>query len=109
SSASCFRAPDRMPAMPWFPSWHAYSINGSFERLKRTRAVHGRVHVDGSVMVASYCSVSAATRVKRSTRCRPLDEPSMLLLGENPFVSTTSVSPSQWPRELPSHWRIESG
>ena len=57
-------------------------------------------------MVASYCRVLAETRVKRSTRCRSFDTPMKAVLGEKFVVSTTSVSPSQWPRESPIHCRI---
>ena len=34
-----------------------YSMSGSFERLNKTRALHGLVQVAGSVKVTSYCSV----------------------------------------------------
>ena len=97
------RAPARMPNIPRLPSWHAYSISGSLICFIGMRTVQGCVHVEGSDIVTSYCNTSGAMRVKRSTRCRPVDDPIMSLFEEKPIVSTTSVSPSQCPRELPSH------
>ena len=88
-----FRAPERMPAIPTFPSWQAYSSSGSFVRLNRIRAVHGRVQVVGSFMVASYCSVSSATRVKRSTRRRPLDDPGSCSSARTPSFRPPACRP----------------
>ena len=64
---SSARRPPRMPYMLWFPSWHAYSYIGTSVRCSGIDAVHGRVHVSGSVTVKRYSSVSASVRVKRST------------------------------------------
>src|SRR6185503_5184344 len=107
ASASCLRAPARIPNMPRLPSWHAYSISGSSICFIGIRTVHGCVHVAGSLIVTSYCNTSGAMRVKRSTRWSPVDDPIMSLFAEKPIVSTTSVSPSQCPRELPSHCKID--
>ena len=65
-------------------------------------------------MVALYAIVLSLTRAKRSTRWHaslcgtPLSHPAATLVAIQPFplklvVSTTSVSPSQRPRESPSH------
>src|SRR5215831_18340770 len=40
--------------------------------------------------------------------CRPLVEPLKFVLSLKFVVSTTSVSPSQWPRESPSHNRTRA-
>ena len=66
--------------------------------------VQGFVHVVGSSTVNCHSIVSASTRVKRSIRCRFAPEPLKVSLSEKLVVSTTSVSPSQWPRESPFHW-----
>ena len=75
---------------------------GARDRWNGIIAVHGRVHVVSSATVNSYWSRSGLTRVKRSTRCRFSWAPRKLLFGEKFVVSTTSVSPSQCPRESPS-------
>ena len=68
---------------------------GTSVRRNGIDAVHGRVHVSGSVTVYSYSSVSASIRVNRSTSVRLgmvfLHRLSVLKLA----VSTTKVSPSQ--------------
>ncbi|MCH7750120.1 MAG: hypothetical protein IH939_18715 [Acidobacteria bacterium] len=66
--------------------------------MKR-RAVQGCVQVDGSSSVYSYCSISGPTRVNRSVTRTSRVEP--LTPRDRLVVSTTSVSPSQCPRELP--------
>ena len=56
-------------------------------------------------------------RLNRSTRCSVSPEPmatrvdgaKLAVLAVKLVVSTTRVSPSQRPRELPSHWRRSSG
>ena len=73
--------------------------------------VQGAVHAVGSSTVTSYWSVLGPTRVKRSIVWRFSAEPLKslkVLFGEKFVVSTTSVSPSQWPRESPCHWRTLS-
>src|SRR5206468_4087932 len=77
-----------------------------------TAAVQGFVHVFGSSTVYWKSIVSAFTRVKSSTMCifapppgQQLNELSMTFASKF-VVSTTSVLPSQWARESPSHWRI---
>src|SRR5438034_6073403 len=69
-------------------------------------ADHGRTQVDSSSIVKVYWIVSSETRVNRSmTRIFSLES----LKGFLPLkfvVSTTSVSPSQWPRGSPIHWRM---
>src|SRR5262249_3468703 len=82
-----------------------YSYIGSLVLFIGSCTVQGFVHVAGSSTVNSYISVSASTRVNRSTRCifglafRKFDT-------EKLIVSTTSVSPSQRPRESPAHCRM---
>src|SRR5258708_23334632 len=61
------------------------------------------VHVDGSSTVNSYRSVFSPARVKRSIRCVFALEPSRLVSRLKLTVSTTSVLPSQCPRESPLH------
>src|SRR5262245_49032456 len=84
------------------------------------RPVNGLVNVDGSFTVNSYCSVLASTRVKRSTRRRFSADPYSLpeapmralnaaTLDEKFLLSTTSVLPSQRPRESPSHVSMVDG
>ena len=43
-------------------------------------------------------------RRKRSTTCRFSLEPRKAVLSVKLVVSTTSVLPSQWPRESPISW-----
>jgi hypothetical protein len=59
----------------------------------------------GSVNVASYAIVSFAVRVKRSTSFSDGVEPRGVIF--RLAVSTTSVVPSQWPREAPMYERID--
>ena len=40
--------------MLWFPSWQAYWYGGSSERRSGIEAVHGLVHVSGSITVYLY-------------------------------------------------------
>jgi hypothetical protein len=47
--------------------------------------------------------VLASTRVKRSTTCSDAVEFLNLMRSLKFVVSTTSVLPSQWPRESPLH------
>src|SRR6185295_7898193 len=68
-------------------------------------AVHGCVYDVGSVTVNSYFSVSASMRVKRSTTVVLAVDPCRLVFRRKLIVSTTSVLPSQRPRESPDHWR----
>ena len=98
--------------MLWFPSWHAYSNSVKSFRRIGIDPVQEHVHVSGSVTVNSYSSVSASTRVKRSTSVMFADDPvpagaeprGIHRLSSSKFaVSTTRVSPSQWPRESPDH------
>src|SRR5204862_7111134 len=103
SSFSRKRAPVRMPVMPMFPSWHAYSYIISSILVRGSTAVHGLVSVVGSETVNSYLIVSRPTRVKRSTSFVVALEPGALVSRLKLTVSTTSVSPSQRPRESPIH------
>ena len=48
-------------------------------------------------------------RVKRSTTCRFRDAWPSAGVSRKLVVSTTSVSPSQWPTESPSQLRISGG
>ena len=69
----------------------------------RTSAVHELVHVSGAVTVNAYSRVSASTRVIRSITCALFVVFLHYRLASKFFVSMTSVSPSQWPRESPDH------
>ena len=60
-------------------------------------------------MVKRYSSVRGPTRVKHSITCRSSVAPWNLVLSVKLVVSTTSVSPSQWPTESPSHRRMVLG
>ena len=64
------------------------------------RTVQGLVHVFGSSKVISRLRLFASTRVKRSVilYVSMLDPRKPC---EKLVVSTTSVFPSQWPRESP--------
>ena len=61
----------------------------------------------GSSTVTSYSNTPGASRVKRSTRRRSaVAPPRMKLVSRRKLaVSTTSVSPSQRPRDSPAHCR----
>ena len=78
---------------------------GSVARRSGIAAVHGLVHVSGSITVYWYSSVSGSRSVKRSINFMlavdPLHRRSSLKL----VVSITSVSPSQRPRASPDHCR----
>ena len=58
-----------------------------------------------------------STRVNRSVRVSVSPDPTPLVivglklgvLSVKFVVSTTRVSPSQWPRASPIHWRMSSG
>src|SRR6476619_860467 len=73
---------------------------------------HGRVHVRGSSSVYSYLIVVGFTSVKRSVIFRSSVDPWKLVAGVLSLkfvVCTTSVLPSQWPREMPIHPRTFDG
>src|SRR5215208_496052 len=75
-------------------------------------ADHGRVHVRGSSSVYSYLIVVGLTSVKRSVIFRFSVDPWKLAAGVLSLkfvVSTTSVLPSQRPRESPSQPRTLDG
>ena len=65
--------------------------------------VHGLVQVVASSIVTAYSIVFASRRVQRSTRCKFSREPPKSVFGVKFVTSTTSVWPSQWPRESPHH------
>src|SRR5438128_11399748 len=71
--------------------------------------VHDLVHLVGSSIVTAYSIVLASRRVQRSTRCRFSCAPWKSDFGEKFVTSTTSVLPSQRPRESPHHWRMVGG
>src|SRR5881628_3796045 len=71
--------------------------------------VHDLVHLVGSSIVTAYLIVSASTRIHCSTRCRFSRAPWKSDFGEKFVTSTTSVFPSQRPRESPHHWRMVEG
>src|SRR5437764_1252946 len=79
---------------------------GSWIRVSGSIAVHGRVYDVGSVTVNSYLIVSASNRVNRSTSVVFAVDPVRLVSRRKVLVSTTSVAPSQRPRESPDHERI---
>ena len=90
------------------PSWQAYSNIGRSFRCIGRFTVHGSVQVFGSSTVYSYSRVFASTRVNRSTRRIVVLEPRQLRSVSKLLVSTTRVSPSQRPTELPDHWASRS-
>ena len=51
--ASSARAPVRMPSMPMFPSWQAYSKIASSVRFHSSSAVQGAFQTEGSLTVNS--------------------------------------------------------
>src|SRR5256885_16860099 len=53
--------------------------------------------------------VFESRRVHRSIRCKFSREPWKSVFGEKFVTSTTSVLPSQRPRESPHHWRLVAG
>src|SRR4029079_19644628 len=89
------------------PSIHPYSSNSTSRGRRRrgNRTVNGRENTDGFSTVASYSSVSFAVSRNRSTTVAPaptkLPASCSTRVPFNPRTSTTSVSPSQWPRESP--------
>src|SRR3954471_15070218 len=64
-------------------------------------AVHGAVHVAGSVNVTWYCMVSLPVRVNRSVSRSAGDDPRVFAL--RLLVSTTSVAPSDRPCASPRY------
>src|SRR5689334_13770167 len=75
-------------------------------------ADQGRVHVCGSSIVYSYLMVVGFTSVNRSVIFRFSVEPWKLVAGVLSLkfaVCTTSVFPSQRPREMPSQVRTFDG
>ena len=70
---SSARAPAMMLTTSLLLSLHAYSNIGPLIAAKGTMAVHGFVHVDGSLTVKVYSMRSAATRLKRSVIFKVLD------------------------------------
>src|SRR5947208_4679031 len=76
----------------------------------KVSADHGLVHVAESSSVNSYRSVFGPASVKRSISFVPAVPPRKLVPGAVKFVvSTTSVLPSQRPRESPSQFRTLDG
>src|SRR5258705_6577677 len=78
----------------------------------KASADHGRVHVFGSSTVYSYLIVVALTSVNRSVIFRFSVDLWKLVAGVLSLkfaVWTTSVLPSQCPREMPSHARTVDG
>ena len=79
--------------------------------------MNGRVNVAGSFTVNSYISVFASTRRNRSVRLSVAPVPKavvtpaakLAVLSVKLVVVTTSVSPSQRPRDIPAHWRGPAG
>ena len=72
-------------------------------RVRGISTVQGCMKVSASSTVNRYSSVSASSRRKRSVRIMFGPAPQKEFFSEKFVVSTTSVSPSQWPRErLPS-------
>ena len=59
--------------MPWLPSWHAYSNTPALSGrdFMSSAAVHGAVHVAGSVKVTWYWIASRLVRVNRSVSRSP--------------------------------------
>ena len=62
---------------------------------------HDAVKAVGSSIVNLYKSVSGPTLLKRSVKWRFSSAPLNFVLSVKFVVSTTSVSPSQWPRGSP--------
>ena len=89
-------------AQPSLPSWRACSkIGCSSSRVSRIPKVHGFAHVVASsnVIDHSTCSsTSAGSARSSSARSRRRRTPTPRGSCD---ASTTSVSPSQWPRESP--------
>src|SRR2546428_14162881 len=105
---SAARAPARMFTASLLSSLQAYSNIGPFTWLMGMTADQGFAHVVGSSIVNLYSIVSLSMRVKRSVILRV---PGLALRkadsGLKLVLSTTSVSPSQWPRASPCHcWRL---
>src|SRR5262245_28584090 len=103
-----------MPALPLlstelrlFSSQMYSAIVHSRCRRRFELVVYGAVNTTGSVIVVSMLMLSGSARRKRSTiRILSLGgtPPVSLMLGENPTLSTTSVSPSQRPTEVPKNF-----
>ena len=74
---------------------------GHSVRRRGTAAVQVRANVVGSAILTRWSIVSASIRVKRSTSRKPPARARKSFFGEKLVVSTTSVSPSQRPRESP--------
>src|SRR5215510_936304 len=80
-----------------------------FCRVNSCLAVHGRTHTVGSSTVTAYSSVVGPVRVQRSTTCRFSRDPWKSVFALKFVTSTTSVLPSQRPRESPHHCRTCDG
>jgi 6-bladed beta-propeller protein len=85
------------------PRGRATSYVGPLTFRSPFSSVHGAAKVGGSATVSRYWIVSAATRVNRSTRWSWRVAPRKRRWSLKFVVSTTSVRPSQRPRESPSH------
>ena len=111
------------PNTPKLPKWPAYSARSRDTMLFNNES---RVEQDPDrgprlVMeqVLKLRMVSGSTRVKRSIRRKLSSDPRnvarcipaliSLVLPVKLVVSTTSVLPSQWPRESPIHCRMPGG
>ncbi len=89
---------------PLFPSLHAYSNIGPSVWFRGTIADQGFVHVVGSSIVNLYSIILESRRVKRSVMRKVLGlAPRKVAPGRKLVVCTTSVLPSQCPRESPCH------
>ena len=99
------RAAFRIPTRPLLPSWQAYSYSRPSSRTSGYSAVHGRTNAVASSTVNRYMIVSLSTMVKRSVKSRVSSDPRKRISPVKLVVSMTSVSPSQWARESPFHWR----
>src|SRR6267142_540278 len=89
-------------------STHLYSITFAFFSKRRYRGMlifQGRVNTLGSSIVASYIKTSGLMRVYRSTTCKAslwkFPALSNQVWSLRSVTSTTSVSPSQRPRDHP--------
>src|SRR5579862_4268246 len=106
---SAARAPARMLTISLFPSAQAYSNIGPVIAPSGTIADQGLVQVLGSSMVNLYSMVFRSVRAKYSVIFKVFGLAFWKVPpGRKLVVSTTSVSPSQWPRESPCHrWIFE--
>src|SRR5205823_11285000 len=88
-------------------SWQMYSISSPLRSVGFVVNVHVRENIFGSSMMCTISMWPRSVRVMRSVTFMSFEcgmpAASIHVMSFWPTVSTTRVSPSQWPIESPSH------